>query len=73
MPFTFSSLGGVNIVRKKSGLFDQTEYTNTYQKKHYKRVTVLVPYEKSDVIKKLDQVNSKSAYILDLIEKDINK
>ena len=66
-------MGGVNIVRKKSGLFDQVEYTNAYQKKHYKRVTVLVPYEKNDLIKKLDQVESKSAYILDLIEKDISK
>ena len=48
-------------------------YDNKYKKRHYKRVTVLVPLSNERVLNQLDKVESKSAYILDLIEKDINK
>lgn len=48
-------------------------YDNTYKKNHYKRVTVLVPLNNEKVLNQLKKVNSKSAYILDLIEKDISK
>lgn len=48
-------------------------YDNKYKKSHYKRVTVLVPLSNERVLSQLDKVESKSAYILDLIEKDISK
>jgi hypothetical protein len=48
-------------------------YDNKYKKSHYKRVTVLVPLSNERVLNQLDKVESKSAYILDLIEKDLSK
>lgn len=48
-------------------------YDNKYKKSHYKRVTVLVPLNNEKVLNQLNKVNSKSAYILELIEKDISK
>lgn len=48
-------------------------YDNKYKKSHYKRVTVLIPLNNEKVLNQLNKVESKSAYILDLIEKDISK
>lgn len=48
-------------------------YDNKYKKSHYKRVTVLIPLSNEKVLNQLNEVNSKSAYILELIEKDISK
>lgn len=57
----------------KEEKFNKITYDNRYKKEHYKRVTVLVPLNNEKVINQLNNVDSKSAYILDLIERDINK
>lgn len=73
MPFTFSSLGGVNIVRKKSGSFDQIDYIKEFNKITYKNYAIRIRKDRNDLITWLDQQPSKNAYIIDLIEKDMNQ
>lgn len=73
MSFTFSSLGGVNIVRKKSGSFDQIDYIKEFNKITYKNYAIRIRKDKTDLISWLDQQPSKNAYIIDLIEKDMNQ
>lgn len=73
MSFTFSRLGGVNIVRKKSGSFNQIDYIKEFNKKTYKRYIVQIRNERVDLINWIDQHPSKNAYIIDLIEKDMNQ
>lgn len=73
MSFIFSSLGGVNIVRKKSNSFDQIEYIKEFNKAHYRKYEFRVKKENMDIIKWLNKQPSISAYIIDLIEKDMNK
>ena len=53
--------------------FDKTKYDNDFKKKHYKRVTILVPYNENDLLSYLNSKDSKSGYILDLIRKDMKK
>ncbi len=57
--------------RKKSGEFDQYKYINNFSKENYRRVTILVPKSDTDMLEHLDNQPSKSAYILDLIKKDM--
>jgi hypothetical protein len=71
--FTFSRLGGVNIVRKKSGSFNQIDYIKEFNKKTYKRYIVQIRNERVDLINWIDQHPSKNAYIIGLIEKDMNQ
>lgn len=73
MSFIFSSLGGVNIVRKKSGSFDQIEYIKEFNKANYRKYEFRVKKENVDLIKWLDKKQNKTAYIINLIEKDMNK
>lgn len=73
MSFTFSRLGGVNIVRKKSGSFNQIEYIKDFNKVTYKSYAIRIRKDKNDLISWLDQQPSKNAYIIDLIEKDMNQ
>ena len=73
MSFTFSRSGGVNIVRKKSGLFDQSKYIQDYQKQTYKRYIFQVRKENVELINWLESKPNKQRYILDLIEKDMNQ
>ena len=73
MSFTFSSLGGVNIVRKKSGYFDQLDYIKEFNKITYKNYAIRIRKDRNDLITWLDQQPSKNAYIIDLIEKDMNQ
>ena len=47
------------------------EYQNKYNKEKYRRVTAMIPTGETDVIEKLNSVPSKSAYILDLIRRDL--
>lgn len=63
--------GVVNIEDKTK--LNKMVYDNKYKKEHYKRVTVLVPLSNERVLNQLNKVGSKSAYILDLIEKDMKK
>lgn len=54
-----------------SSLSKKYEYQNSYNRGKYKRVTVLVPLTETDILEKLEEVKSKSTYILGLIRKDI--
>ena len=49
------------------------QYIREYNKQNYKRITLMVPKSNEDVIEKLSSVPSMSAYILELIEKDLKK
>lgn len=73
MSFTFSRLGGVNIVRKKSGSFNQIDYIKEFNKVTYKNYAIRIRKDRNDLITWLDQQPSKNAYIIDLIEKDMNQ
>ena len=73
MSFIFSSLGGVNIVRKKSGSFDQIDYIKEFNKSNYKNYAIRIRKDRNDLISWLDKQPSKNAYIVDLIEKDMNQ
>lgn len=73
MSFIFSRLGGVNIVRKKSGSFDQIDYIKDFNKKNYRKYEIRIRKERNDLINWLDQKPSKNAYIIGLIEKDMNR
>lgn len=53
--------------------FNQQEYMNEYNKKHYKRVTVMIPYSEEEVIDYLKNKKPVSSYILNLIKEDIRK
>lgn len=48
------------------------EYMNSFNKKKYKRCTLLIPLTEEKILKKLEEVPSKSAYLLSLIKKDIS-
>lgn len=63
----------INIVRKKSGLFDQSKYIQEYQKQTYKRYIFQVRKDDTDLINWLESKPNKQRYILDLIEADMNK
>lgn len=49
----------------------QIDYMNEYNKKAYRRVTMLVPVTEKKVLEKLDSVKSKSEYLLSLVKKDM--
>ena len=66
-------MGGVNIVRKKSGSFDQIDYIKEFNKKNYRKYEIRIRKERNDLINWLDQKPSKNTYIIDLIEKDMNR
>ena len=63
----------MNIVRKKSGSFDQIEYIKEFNKANYRKYEFRVRKDNTDLIYWLDKQPSKTAYIIDLIEKDMNK
>lgn len=53
--------------------FDQNKYTNEFKKEHYDRITVLVPKGTKARWKAAAQRRGKSlsAYVFDLVKKDI--
>ena len=61
-----------NDFLKENG-FNQQEYMNDYNKKHYKRVTVLIPYSEKEIIEYLKTQKPVSSYILNLIKEDMAK
>lgn len=65
--------GVEKIARKKSGSFDQIEYIKEFNKAHYRKYEIRVKKENIDLIKWLDKQPNKTAYVIDLIEKDMNK
>ena len=58
---------------EKKGKFDQRSYINDFKKKNYKRVGIQIPLKDVEVIKKLESVENKNRYLIDLIRQDINK
>ena len=52
---------------------NDNKYNNTYKKEHYKRVTILVPYNEIGLLSYLNSKKSKSGYILELIKEDMKK
>lgn len=46
-------------------------WNNKYKAETYKRIALLVRKDDTEVIEKLESVESKNAYIIDLIRKDI--
>lgn len=63
----------INIARKKSGFFDQIDYIKEFNKITYKNYAIRIRKDRNDLITWLDQQPSKNAYIIDLIEKDMNQ
>ena len=62
------------MTRKKDSEFNQFDYINEYAKEHYKRFQLLLSRDKDkDIIEKLNSVHSKSAYVKELIRKDLGK
>lgn len=53
--------------------FNQLEYIKDYDKNNYKHYHIKVRLDDVEVIKKLEEVESKNGYIIDLIKKDIKK
>lgn len=68
--FDFASF--TNDFLKERG-FNQQEYMNEYNKKHYKRVTVMIPYSEEEIIEYLKNKKPVSSYILNLIKEDMGK
>ena len=56
---------------KSESKFNQTNYINEYQKQHYKGFSLRIRLDKKEVLEKLESVPSKNAYIISLIEQDI--
>ena len=63
----------INIARKKSGSFDQIDYIKEFNKITYKNYAIRIRKDRNDLITWLDHQPSKNAYIIDLIEKDMNQ
>ena len=53
--------------------FDFAKYNADFMKTHYKRITTLIPLSEVEIIDYLSKQKSVSAYILDLIKKDMHK
>lgn len=51
--------------------FNQTAYIADYKKKHYKRYRFDVKLTDEEIINKLDNVENRTAYIIDLIKQDL--
>lgn len=59
--------------RKKSGNFNQAKYIQEFEKERYYKTSLRIPKTETKVLDKLNEVESKNGYILDLIKKDIKK
>lgn len=55
----------------KTNRKNKDRINNEYKARTYTRVSVLIRREDKDVIEKLESVESKTQYIVDLIRKDI--
>lgn len=61
------------IARKKSGSFNQIEYIKDFNKVTYKSYAIRIRKDNHNLISWLEKQPSKNAYIIDLIEKDMNQ
>lgn len=55
----------------KNKEFNQLEYISKFNKENYKHYHIKVNLKDKEVIDKLNSVDSKNGYIIDLIKKDI--
>lgn len=53
--------------------FDQIEYMNEYNKSTYKNYSIRIRKTETELINYLDMQESKNAYIINLIKKDMKK
>ena len=58
---------------EKEKKFNKREYMDEYYKKTYKSVAFRVRKDETEVLQHLEKQTSKSAYILNLIKKDMKK
>lgn len=56
---------------EKKYITNKRKYVNTYNSSNYIQVILRIRADDIDVINKLNSVNSKNGYILDLIKNDI--
>lgn len=50
---------------------NRTAYFNEHQKKSYKRIVALIRNDDTELIEKLNSVESVSGYVYELIKKDV--
>ena len=62
-----------NVSKDSEKYFDFAKYNADFMKTHYKRITTLIPLSEIEIIDHLSKQKSVSAYILDLIRKDMHK
>ena len=61
-------------MQEKKEKFDKLKYNEIYNKKNYKRYELKINVNtQKNIIDVLDSVKNRTAYICDLIEKDIEK
>ena len=62
-----------DVKKKEKWKYNNEEYIREYVRNNYFRVGIRVRNDDVDIIKKLESVENKNSYILDLIRKDIKK
>ena len=62
-----------DVKKKEKWKYNNEEYIKEYVRNNYFRVGIRVRNDDVDIIKKLESVENKNSYILDLIRKDIKK
>lgn len=62
-----------NVSEDDERYFDFQRYNNDFKKKYYKRVTALIPKSNTEMIKFLEEKESVSGYLYDLIKADMEK
>ena len=62
----------INIMAEKEK-FNQIEYNNQFNRQCYRRYALMIPLDKTDIIKHLDSQPSRNAYLIKLIEEDFKK
>lgn len=51
---------------------ERDKQNNDYKRNHYRRFNLLIRNDEAEILEKLESVESKSQYIVDLIRKDIH-
>ena len=62
-----------NVSEDDERYFDFKRYNNDFKKKHYKRVSALIPRHNTEMIEFLESKESISSYIYVLIKNDMEK
>lgn len=70
--YLYDILGdSLNFMKPNPKEFNQKEYIKQFNKDNYKHYHIQVNLKDKEVIDKLNSVDSKNGYIIDLIKKDI--